>query len=213
MVRIVGGKARARTCARVLLALCFLACGASANAREPVRSLLEIRQANVVPQIWDISCGAASLATLLTYQHDHPVSERYVAETMLGRTDPLRVRVRGGFSLLDLKRFAEGQGFIADGYIGITLEDLVRFGPAIIPVVFEGFPHFVVFRGKHDGRVLLADPAFGNRTVDLEEFERGWWKVAFVVSRPDGQAPPSRLGPQLQDITRPPPDMIRTAIR
>jgi uncharacterized protein len=184
-----------------------------AQAREPVRSLLEIRQSNLIPQVWDISCGAAALATLLTFHHDHELSERAVAEAMLGRTDPLRVRVRGGFSLLDLKRYVEEQGFVADGYVGVTLADLRSFGPSIIPVVFEGYPHFVVFRGQQGSRVLLADPAFGNRTVYLEEFERGWQKVAFVVERSDGREPPSRLGLELQDLARPTSSMIRTAIR
>ena len=40
-----------------------------ALAREPVQSLLEYRQRNVVIQKWDLSCGAAALATLLRYQH------------------------------------------------------------------------------------------------------------------------------------------------
>jgi uncharacterized protein len=197
----------------LIVSLWITAAGASTEAREPVKSLLEIRQANLIPQDWDISCGAASLATLLTFHHGHEVSERAVAEDLLGRTDPLRVRVRGGFSLLDLKRYVEGQGFAADGYVGVTLEDLVGFGPSIIPVVFEGYPHFVVFRGRQGSRVLLADPAFGNRAVDLEEFERGWRKVVFVVERTDGREPPSRLGLELQDLTRPTPTMIRAAIR
>ena len=67
-----------------------------------MRSLLEIRQKNVVVQQWDTSCGAAALATLLKYQHGLNVSEKQIAETMLRTGDPLQVKVRGGFSLLDL---------------------------------------------------------------------------------------------------------------
>ena len=55
--------------ASVLLFAAALALGASAAAAEertPVRSLREIRQAHVVVQRWDVSCGAASLATLLS---------------------------------------------------------------------------------------------------------------------------------------------------
>ena len=87
---------------------------ASAQGRAPVRSLLEIRQENVVVQQWDVSCGAAALATLLTYHVGEPVSEKAAAQAMLGKTDALRVKVRGGFSLLDLKRYAEARGFEAD---------------------------------------------------------------------------------------------------
>src|SRR4051812_6202207 len=57
----------------------------------PVRSLLEQRFESVIQQKWDISCGAAALATLLTFQLGDRVSEREVAQGMLRRTDPLKV--------------------------------------------------------------------------------------------------------------------------
>jgi uncharacterized protein len=186
---------------------------ASADGPGPVRSLLEIRHANVIVQQWDVSCGAAALATLLTYHHGEPVSEKVVAQAMLGRTDPLRVKHRGGFSLLDLKRYVEARGFQADGYSGVSLEDLVKFGPAIVPVSLDGYPHFVVFRARSGDRVLVADPAFGNRSVAVEVFEKAWQKIVFVVERRGDGKFPSRLGPQLQDELLPSTDMIRRALR
>ena len=84
----------------LVLLLLFCAGRGVGMAAEPVRSLLEIRRENVIVQKWDISCGAAALATLLTFQHGHPVSEEAVARGMLRRTDPLRVKYRGGFSLV-----------------------------------------------------------------------------------------------------------------
>ena len=193
--------------------LLVVADAALAEGREPVRSLLEIRQANVVVQQWDVSCGAAALATLLTYHHGDRVSERAVAQAMLGKTDPLRVKHRGGFSLLDLKRYAEARGFQADGYTGMSLAELEKLGPAIVPVILDRYPHFVVFRARSGDRVLIADPAFGNRSVEVEVFEKAWQKIAFVVDRPGGDPPPSRLGPRLQDELRPSTDMIRSALR
>ena len=195
------------------LLLLAVAGAAPAEGREPVRSLLEIRQANVVIQQWEASCGAAALATLLTYHHGDPVSERTVAQAMLGKTDPLRVKLRRGFSLLDLKRYAEARGFQAEGYAGMSLADLVELGPAIVAVNLDGYPHFVVFRARSGERVLIADPAFGNRSVEVEVFEKAWQKVAFAVERPGGGKPPSRLGPRLQDELRPSTDMIRSALR
>src|SRR5262245_22971123 len=83
---------------RSCLAVAVLASAQSAlAAQRPVRSLLEYRQEGVVIQQWDISCGAAALATVLTYGHRFPVSEEEVARGMLKRTDPLHVRYRGGF--------------------------------------------------------------------------------------------------------------------
>jgi hypothetical protein len=54
---------------------------------------------------WETSCAAASIATMLTYGFHDPVSEGYAAARMLARTDPAKVKGRGGFSLLDLKLF------------------------------------------------------------------------------------------------------------
>src|SRR5688500_11553424 len=102
-----------RTLPWLLLSLMSVASVAQA---QPVRSLLEMRQEGVVVQQWDTSCGAAALATVFTYSFKDPVSERSVAQAMLRRTDPLRVKVRGGFSLLDMKRFAEARGYAAAGF-------------------------------------------------------------------------------------------------
>ncbi|HEX9400246.1 MAG TPA: C39 family peptidase [Anaeromyxobacter sp.] len=143
-----------------------------------------MRHATVVMQQWDLSCGAAALATLLTYHLGDPVTERAVAEAMLRRTDPLKVRVQGGFSLLDLQEYAEARGYEADGYGRVSLDDLVAMAPVIVPVTLHGYDHFVVFRGVRGSRVELADPAFGRRTASLAEFERVWkLRVAFVIAR------------------------------
>src|SRR5258706_4158599 len=132
---------------------------------------------------------------------------------MLGKTDPLAVKVRRGFSLLDLKRYAEARGFQADGYAGLSLADLEELGPAIVAVNLDGYPHFVVFRARSADRVLIADPAFGNRSVEVEGFEKAWPKIGFDVVRPSGGQAASRLGPRLQDELRPSTEMIRSALR
>jgi predicted double-glycine peptidase len=55
-------------------------------------------------------------------------------------------------------------------------------------------------------RVLLADPAFGNRTMLAAKFERAWLdypnigKVGFVVARADGVEPVNRLAPRPHDF-------------
>jgi predicted double-glycine peptidase len=203
----------------VILLLNNLSCGPLAisetgDKRAPVQSLLEIRREKVVVQQWDISCGAAALATILAYQHGDPVPEKAIAETMLRRTDPLRVKYRGGFSLLDLKRFAESRGYTADGYMQVSLENLVEFGPSIVPVSTSGYNHFVVFRGVAGDQVLLADPAFGNRTLTIEQFEKAWVaNTAFVVSRTDGKPAPNQLIPRQSDFVAPSGITLRTAIR
>jgi hypothetical protein len=62
------------------------------------------------PAQWDTSRGAAALATVLTYSLHVPVTEREVATGMLRMMEPLKVKHRGGFSLLDMKHFVEMRG-------------------------------------------------------------------------------------------------------
>lgn len=167
-----------------LLALALLEAIAFPARAEPVRSLLEMRHDRVVIQEWDNSCGAAALATVLTYGFQDAVSERAVAQGMLRRTDPLRVKVRGGFSLLDMKRFAESRGYQAAGFRSLTLEELLALRDPIVPIDLHDDPHFVVVRGLRDGKLELADPAFGNRRMDVQKFRAAWKEgIAFVVTR------------------------------
>ena len=178
------------------------------QARE-VKSLLEMRQENVVVQQWDLSCGAAVLTTLLNYQHGDPVTEKEVAIGLMGRAEyvenPMIVQIREGFSLLDLKRFADGRGYLGIGYGRLSLEDLVEKAPIVVPINTIGYNHFVIFRGMQGNRVLLADPAWGNRTMLVEAFKNRWIKfpkigqVGFVVNRRDGTPPPNRLTPKLDE--------------
>src|SRR5262245_37909316 len=152
----------------------FVLCAPTAlsSARQPVRSLAEIRYDRIVMQKWDLSCGAAALATLLTFDLNDPVGEREVATAMLHRTDPIKVRTRGGFSLLDLQQYAETRGYEASGYGQMTIEDLAGMLPAIVPIRVHGFDHFVVARMVSSDKVWFADSAFGNRSLARATFDR-----------------------------------------
>jgi hypothetical protein len=201
---------RESPCAKFLSAVLLLSNVAIAQDYRPVTSLAEIRERNVVVQEWDLSCGAAALATILNHQHGDPVSEREIAAGMMSRTEylenPMLVRYRQGFSLLDLKRFVDARGYNGVGLGQLTLEHLVVRAPMIVPINVYGYQHFVVFRGTLGNRVLLADPAFGNRTMLRSEFENAWLAfgevghVGFIVERRDGLIPPNRLEPKPSDF-------------
>jgi predicted double-glycine peptidase len=168
----------------LLLLLLSVMSVASVAQAQPVRSLLETRREGVVVQQWDTSCGAAALATVFTYGFKDPVSERSVAQGMLRRTDALRVKVRGGFSLLDMKRFAEARGYAAAGFRNVSFEELLGMHSPIVPIDEYGDAHFVVVRGLREGKVDIADPGFGNRTMSIERFGAAWKEgIAFVVKR------------------------------
>jgi predicted double-glycine peptidase len=168
-----------------------------------------MRHERVIVQEWDLSCGAAALATILNYQHGDPISERDVAKGLIGRKEylgnPDLVRLRQGFSLLDLKRFVDQRGYNGVGYGSLEFQDLIDLAPIIVPVDF-GYPHFVVFRGTRGNRVLLADPAFGNRTMLIGKFEAAWidypefGRVGFVVAETHEGSSPNQLDPRPRDF-------------
>ncbi len=176
----------------------------------PVKSLLEMRHENVVLQKWDLSCGAAALATLLNYQHGDRVSEKEVAKGLINRDiylkNPLLVQIRQGFSLLDLKRYVDSRGYHGVGYGKLNLEELIKRAPMIVPLNLHGYNHFVVFRGIRGNRVSLADPAWGNRTMTVDRFVDAWidypqfGRVGFMVLRQDGAEPPNWLVPRGEDF-------------
>lgn len=187
----------------VVVALIVGGAATAAAERRPVRSLLEFRQDRVIVQRWDLSCGAAALATLLNFQHGDEVSEREIALGLMNRREylekPELVQLRQGFSFLDLKRYVDGRGYEGIGYGELTLSDLEAKAPIIVPINANGYNHFVVFRGRMGNRVLLADPAFGNVTMTVRAFEDAWLdypnigKVGFVVMRRDGPTGPGAL--------------------
>lgn len=163
-----------------------------------VTSLLEMRRFHVVIQQWDLSCGAAALTTLLKYQHAEALTEKQVAASLMRRPEyiahPELIRIREGFSLLDIKRDVDARGYKGSGYGRLTLEDLLQKAPLLVPIRVHGYNHFVVFRGATRNHVLLADPAWGNRTMPVDEFLASWidypsfGHVGFVVKRRDGLA-------------------------
>jgi predicted double-glycine peptidase len=176
----------------IALAVVLFCCG-QAVAR-PVRTVLEIRRDQVMIQKWDLSCGAAALGTLLQYEFGKSVTEREIATGLIKFggyvSQPERVKIQQGFSLLDMKRYVEAQGFEGVGLGQLTIDDLIARAPVIIPINPLGYNHFVVFRGVMGNRVLLADPAWGNRTMTIDKFQRAWIEfgepmghVGFTVQR------------------------------
>jgi predicted double-glycine peptidase len=173
---------RAGICVLSFLTLVF---GPGLAFAGPVHSLQEIRDEGVVIQQWDTSCGAAALATVLTYSLQDPVSERDVASGMLRMTEPIKVKHQGGFSLLDMKHFVETRGLKGTGFRGMTLDQLLALQSPIVPILQYGNPHFIVVRGSDSsGRLNIADPGFGNRTMSVARFEAVWQGgIGFVVTR------------------------------
>lgn len=182
---------------RVLLALLGLAVvmatspaqAAAVDVRVPpgasyairLTSLKEARFKTTVRQQYDFSCGSAATATLLTYQYGQRVSEAEVFSAMFTNGDRAKIRSEG-FSLLDMRRYLQSKGFIADGF-ELPLDKLFDEGlPAIVLLNDRGYRHFVVIKGMRGGRVLVGDPARGTRAMSRGQFEKLWDnRVLFVV--------------------------------
>lgn len=172
---------------------------------------MEKRQHNVVLQQWELSCAAAALATILRYQHGEPVTERSVALGLINRMEyldnPDLVRLRRGFSLLDLKRYVDSLGYEGIGLGQMLLPDLFKRAPVIVPVKLRDYPHFVVFRGGTQNTIILTDPAFGNLSISRTKFLNIWIRykdlghVGFVVTKTGKTSSPGKLSVREMDFS------------
>jgi predicted double-glycine peptidase len=154
----------------------------------PATSLKEARYSTMVRQQYDFSCGSAALSTLLTHHYRFPVNEQAVFEGMFAHGDQEKIR-REGFSLLDMKRYLESNGFEANGFEA-TLDALAGAGiPAIVLINERGYNHFVVIKGIRGERVLIGDPSGGTRAIGRDVFEAMWAnQILFVISNRQEQA-------------------------
>ena len=181
----------------LLLALCMLvsSTGAWASPKplailpggglafKPLQSMRELRFANLVQQQTALSCGAAALATLLNEAYGWELSEEQVIEGMLTGADPQLVQ-QMGFSMLDMKRYAEALGLRARGY-RLQPEQLAEVKvPSIVLLDVRGYKHFVVMQVSSDDWVYVGDPVLGHKKMPLEEIALGLNGIVFAVIGP-----------------------------
>jgi len=140
----------------------------------------------IVRQAYDYSCGSAALTTLLNGYVGTQLDEQQVMSGLMkfGETD--KIVERRSFSLLDMKRFVSALGLESGGYRG-EFKDLVNQDqPAIVPISYAGFKHFVVYKGYKNGRVYVADPALGNISFEKRRFQDIWENnTLFLINVPE----------------------------
>lgn len=152
----------------------FIECFAS-DKSTPVKSWIEIRDAGIVKQNFDYSCGAASLATLLSIlstQNNTSLASAYTEAQILKL-----IERNDASSFADLKRVAALLGFKAVGY-KVTMKQLDALKVPVI-VYLEHFknPHFSVLKHTRKDYIYLADPAWGNLKFTRMQFFKKWAKV------------------------------------
>jgi uncharacterized protein len=149
-------------------------------------SLKDLRDRYVVKQELEYTCGAAALATLLTYYFGEATSEQEMLQILVsGLTqDEHRLKAQRGFPLLVLKRVAQARGHRAAGF-KLTIEQLKQLAtPVIVFVQPLGYKHFAVLRGIDRARVFLADPARGNLRMSIGRFLSEWDGIISVLGKP-----------------------------
>jgi predicted double-glycine peptidase len=153
-----------------------------------VKPLSSTQFRGVVHQAFDYSCGSAALTTLLNGYMAQNKNEREVMDGMLKYGEYDRIVERRSFSLLDMKRYVNAIGFNSNGFRG-TFHDLeVLDKPAIVPIAYAGFKHFVVFKTVKNGHVFVADPALGNISFTSKHFQDVWDSdIMFIITPSEGQ--------------------------
>jgi predicted double-glycine peptidase len=168
--------------------------------KQTIEPLTELRFNNVIRQAYDYSCGSAALTTLLDYYLGRNFQERQVMEGLLQFGDAEKIAARRGFSLLDMKRLVTALGHPSGGFRAAE-EDLIKLDhPAIAPIEYAGFKHFVVVRAVKDGHVYIADPSLGNISFTMKRFLEVWDRNVLFIVFPNGHKPVGGLELRNDDL-------------
>ena len=145
------------------------------------------RDDKVLKQKHPYSCGAASLANLMTFFYARPVGEDQLLSS-IGRTGEKVL------SMLDIVQMAKKADFSVTGYRAPKAALLALGRPAIVRIQEESsqageetepnnestqarldsYQHFVVLVKVEDNFAYLKDPVQGNRKILFHRFVRMW---------------------------------------
>lgn len=131
-----------------------------------IKSYKELRDADIVKQDLDYSCGAAAIATLLNNYFYQNITE----EQLLAIINKDRVKA----SFLDMQNAINTLGFTSQG-LAVSYDTLKTLkSPAIVHIKHRKTDHFSVLRGINEHFVWLADPSLGNQILSRAEFIKLW---------------------------------------
>lgn len=137
----------------------------------------------LIMQMEYVECGAASLAMILAYYGKYVPLEQVRRDCGVSRD---------GSRASNLVTAAENYGMIAQGYRW-SVESVMQ--KAHIPCIIHwNMAHFVVLRGFGKNKAYLNDPARGEITVSMEEFDHSFTGIVLEFSPGedfvrDGKAP------------------------
>ena len=157
----------------VLSAIALSACQGDGAVR-PIRpvSYLALRYEATVPQAFDYTCGASSVATILTYYFDRPTTEAEIIRALRKRYSIKEIAKRRetGLSFDDLIFAAHQLGYSAEGAHVVPSELRKLGGPVIVHLDKGKFQHFAVLRLVGDNVFYLSDPVVGQVAMSSAQF-------------------------------------------
>ena len=134
-----------------------------------VKSWKAMRDAGIVKQDYDFSCGAASIATLLNRQYGLTYSEKEILELL-----SKEAQETWKASFADMQKIMPSLGFRAEGY-AVSFEQLQQLrAPVIVYLRYRNNDHFSVLYGIDSDTVLLADPSLGHVSLSRTQFLDAW---------------------------------------
>lgn len=158
-----------------------------------VKPVSDFKYQNLTRQAYDYSCGSAAFTTVLNQYLGRQFDERQIMEGLLRFGETEKIVERRGFSLLDMKRLATALGHPSGGFRA-KFEDVKKLDhPAIVPIHYGGFKHFVVLKEYRDGHLYVADPALGNISFTETKFQEIWTDNVLFIIFPNGFEPQDGL--------------------
>ncbi len=142
-------------------------------------STLRRRRIPYVQQLEATECGAACLTMALRY---------HGKDVHLNEVRPLLGIGRDAATALSITKAAKWFGLRSRG-VHLEMDELQYLEKGSI--LHWEFKHFVVFDRLRRGRVEIVDPAFGKRSVSMEQFRRSFTGVALLLE-PDENFQPEK---------------------
>ncbi len=155
--------------------------------KSPSVSYLDLRYIGVIEQSNEYTCGAAAVATLLTYFYGVSTSEsdvlNLVYEAMRARGE--KPSQEQGLTAYDLKEALKAKGITSKGFLvkPAALQDYFsRGGLPVIIHLTKPEKHFEVAVGMIGDQIVIADPSWGRSIIPLSELvkQRGYDGVVLV---------------------------------
>lgn len=209
----------------VLSAAALSACQGG-EAAHPIRpmSYLALRYEATIPQAFDYTCGASSVATILTYYLGRPTTEAEIIGALRKRysIEEIAKRRETGLSFDDLIFAANQLGYSAEGAHIASSELRKLEGPVVVHLDKGKFQHFAVLRLVGVNVFYLSDPVVGQVAMSSAEFDSEFsgnilaiWKEGTelprmtLLSRPrDGMSLRNAVG-RLSDVPSVIPQLVQ----